>query len=234
MKLSPSVRGIERLSWTTTVVAARMAACIASTLVPREQNPWASGGVALTNTTSSGRAPLEQARDVGQEDRDVVGASLVDRGAGVRPDEQGSMAEVARHLGRQVRPRSLDVEVDDADVAQLRGAIDQRLEHDRGRRRRAMDIELIAGGDPGDRFLGAYDAQRSVSVARHRLAAAQEPAHARCQRAAGRVRTRKTAIRLKPNRMGVVRTALRVAMACRATAEDTGRRRNIRLPSRRA
>ena len=67
MKLSPSVRGIDRLSWTTTVVAARMAACIASTLVPSEQNPWASGGVALTNTTSSGRAPLSNRR--GTSDR---------------------------------------------------------------------------------------------------------------------------------------------------------------------
>ena len=39
-----------------TVFAARIAACIASTLVPSEQNPWRSGGVALTSTTSSGSA----------------------------------------------------------------------------------------------------------------------------------------------------------------------------------
>ena len=48
MKLSPSVRGIDRLSWTMTVFAARIAACIASTDVPSEQKPCASGGVALT------------------------------------------------------------------------------------------------------------------------------------------------------------------------------------------
>ena len=65
------------------------------------------------------RAALEQARDVGQEDRHVVGASLVDRGAGIRPDEQRAVPEVAGHLGRQVRPRSLGVQVDDADVVQL-------------------------------------------------------------------------------------------------------------------
>ena len=38
--------------------AARIAACIASTDVPSEQNPWESGGVALTRTASSGSAPV--------------------------------------------------------------------------------------------------------------------------------------------------------------------------------
>ena len=66
MKLSPSVRGIERLSWTTTVFAARIAACIASTLVPREQKPCASGGVALTSTTSSGSARLSNSRGMSE------------------------------------------------------------------------------------------------------------------------------------------------------------------------
>jgi hypothetical protein len=37
---------------------------------------------------------------------------------------------MARHLGGEMRPRAIDVEVDDADIAQLRGAIDQRLEED--------------------------------------------------------------------------------------------------------
>ena len=65
MKLSPSVRGIARLSWAMTVFAARIAACIASTDVPSEQNPCASGGVALTRTASSGSsAGLEQRGDV--------------------------------------------------------------------------------------------------------------------------------------------------------------------------
>ena len=90
---------------TTTVFAESIAACIASTLVPSEQNPWASGGVALTKTTSSGSAPdSEQARDVRQEHGNVVRPALVDGGAGIRPDEQGAMPEVTLHLGRQVRP----------------------------------------------------------------------------------------------------------------------------------
>ena len=63
------------------------------------------------------RPRLEQARHVGQEDRHVVGATLVHGGARVRPDEQRPVAEVAGHLGGEMRARALDVEVDDADVA---------------------------------------------------------------------------------------------------------------------
>ena len=96
-------------------------------------------------------AALEQPRDVRQEDRDVVGASLVDGGTGIRPDEQRAMPEVAGHLRRQVRPRSLGVEVDDADVAQLRGAIDQRLEQDRRRRGRAVQVDALTGLDDAGR-----------------------------------------------------------------------------------
>ena len=120
MKLSPSVRGIAALSWTMTVVAARIAACIASTDAPSEQNPCASGGVALTRTASSGSAPrLEQPRHVRQEDRHVVRPALVDGGPRVRTDEQRAMAEVARHLRSEVRPGTFGVEVDHADVPQL-------------------------------------------------------------------------------------------------------------------
>ena len=69
MKLSPRVRGIARLNWTMTVFAARIAACIASTDVPSEQNPWRSGGVALTKTASSGNAPESKRR--GTSDRNT-------------------------------------------------------------------------------------------------------------------------------------------------------------------
>ena len=62
MKLSPSVRGMERFSCTITVFAAVIAACIASTDVPREQKPCASGGVAFTNTASSASAPDSNSR----------------------------------------------------------------------------------------------------------------------------------------------------------------------------
>ena len=97
------------------------------------------------------RAALEQPRDVGQEDRDIVGASLVDRCASIRADEQRAMPEVPGHLGRQVRARSLGVEVDDADVAQLLGAIDQRLEQDRRSRGRAVQVDALTGLDDAGR-----------------------------------------------------------------------------------
>ncbi len=102
-------------------------------------------------------ARAEQARDVGQEDGHVVGAAGVDRGPGVGPDEQGAVAEGGGHLRRQVRARPLGVEMDDAHVAQLRRAGHQGVEQDRRRRRRAVDIDLVAAGDPGDRFGGGDD-----------------------------------------------------------------------------
>ena len=147
MKLSPSVRGIGALSWTTTVFADRMAACIASTLVPREQKPCESGGVTFTNTTSSGCDRLEQARDVREEDRDVVGAALVDGPPRVRPDEQRAVPEMPRHLGREVRSRALGMEVHDRDVGELGRPVDERLEQHRRRGRGAVDIHAIPGPD---------------------------------------------------------------------------------------
>ena len=57
MKVSPSVRGIAAFSWAITTVAARDAANAASTLGPSEQKPWASGGVRLSSTASSGSVP---------------------------------------------------------------------------------------------------------------------------------------------------------------------------------
>ena len=57
MNDSPSVRGMDGLNWTMTVLAASTAACMASTDVPSEQNPWRSGGVTLANTASSGSSP---------------------------------------------------------------------------------------------------------------------------------------------------------------------------------
>ena len=62
MKLSLSVLGMAPLNWTMTVLAARMAACIASTETPSEQNPCASGGVAFTSTASSGISRLSNSR----------------------------------------------------------------------------------------------------------------------------------------------------------------------------
>ena len=137
MNDSPSVRGIAALNWTMTVFAAPIAACMASTDVPSEQNPWASGGVALTkHRVERQRAGPEQRRHVRQEHRHEVRATLVDGPARVRPDEQRPVAEVRRHLGREVRPGALRVEVDHRDVLELRRPGDERVEQDLGRGRR--------------------------------------------------------------------------------------------------
>ena len=80
------------------------------------------------------------------------------------------MAEVGRHLGRQVRPRALEVQVDDTDVAQLRGARNQGVEQERGRGRGALDVDLVAGPDARRRLLRAtrYACGESGSGARRR------------------------------------------------------------------
>ena len=170
MKLSPRVRGIAVLNWTMTCFAARMAECIASTDVPSEQNPCASGGVALTKTASSGSRPESNSR--GTSDRNVgmysARPSAIAARA-LRPDEQRSMAEVRRHLGREMRAGPLAVEVDDAHVRELGRPRDKRIEEDRRRRRGALEIDLLAGRDAGDGLGGGDDAHRSRIVNGRRL-----------------------------------------------------------------
>ena len=100
---------------------------------------------------------FEQARNIGQERRDVLRATLVDRGARVRTDEQGPVSEVRRHLGREMGARSLAMEMDDPDVAQLRGSRDERIEQDRRRGRCPVQVDLLAGLDVGNGFLGSDD-----------------------------------------------------------------------------
>ena len=112
-----------------TVFAARIAACIASTLVPSEQNPWRSGGVALTKTASSGNARDSKRRGTSERKTGhVVRPPLVHGGPGVRPDEQGAVAKVRRHIRGQVRARPFDVQVDDADIVQVRRPRDECVE----------------------------------------------------------------------------------------------------------
>ena len=57
------------LIWAMTTVAAARAAWTASTEVPSEQKPWASGGLTCRSTASSGSVPDENRR--GTSDRKV-------------------------------------------------------------------------------------------------------------------------------------------------------------------
>ena len=103
------------------------------------------------------RPGLEEARDVGQEDRHVVRPSLVHGRPRVRPDEQGAVAKVRRHVRGQVRTRPLDVEVDDADIVQLRRPRDECVEQHRWRGRGAMNVDLVARPDALDGLGGSDD-----------------------------------------------------------------------------
>ena len=70
--------------------------------------------------------------------------------AGVGADEQGAVAEVAGHLGGQVRAGPLGVHVDDLHVLELGRPRDQGVEQDGRRGGGALDVDLVAGPDPGD------------------------------------------------------------------------------------
>ena len=120
MKLSPSVRGIARLSWTMTV--RRRGSRRASPRRTRRASR-SRGRPAAWRSPARRRAAGRRdrtGRDVRQEDRHVVGSTLVHRRPGVRADEQRPMPEMGRHVRREVWPRALGVEVDHPDVAAAR------------------------------------------------------------------------------------------------------------------
>jgi hypothetical protein len=72
------------------------------------------------------------------------------------------MAEGRRMLRREVGTGPFGVEVDHPDVAQLGGALDQGVEEECRSRRSAVEVDLVAAPDPGDR-LGWADDPHGVS-----------------------------------------------------------------------
>ena len=121
-------------------------------------------------------AAREQLGHVREEDRHVVGAALVHRGPGVGADEQRAMAEAGRHLRLQMRRRSLDVEVDEADVAELPRSSRERVQQHRRRCRAAMNEDLLAGADACNGLIGADDShESSVGRAGRRVACHSVP-----------------------------------------------------------
>ncbi len=93
---------------------------------------------------------VEEPRNVRKEGRDVLRAAFGDRGARVASDEQRSMAEVGCHLRGEMRAGPLAVEVDDAHVAELLRARDERVEENRRRCRGTLEVDLLAGRDADD------------------------------------------------------------------------------------
>ena len=105
-------------------------------------------------------------RHVGKEDRNVVGAILFDRAPGIRADEQRPVPEVAGHLGREMWPGALDMEMRHPDIGEIGGlgVRDQGVEQCRRGRRRAMDVDLIAAIDGRDSLFWGHDAHRKDST----------------------------------------------------------------------
>ncbi len=61
-------------------------------------------------------------RDVRQNDGDELGPTFVDGSPGVRANEEGAMPKMGRHLGREVRAGTLEMEEHRRNVIrQLRG-----------------------------------------------------------------------------------------------------------------
>ena len=89
-------------------------------------------------------ASVEELRHVREEDRHVVRPPLVDRRPGIRADEERPMPEVGGHLGREVRAGALAMQVDHGDVVELRRPCHERVEEHRRRRRRAVQVDLLA------------------------------------------------------------------------------------------
>ena len=159
MNDSPSVRGIALLSWAMTVLADPMAACIASTDVPSEQNPCESGGVTLMNTASRGSAPV--VNRAGTSDRNTgtksARPSLTARRA-LGPMNSARWRKCGAISGARCGPGPSVWRWATRDVPQLGGARDERGEEHLGGGGGALDVQLLAGADPGDGFLGRDDA----------------------------------------------------------------------------
>src|SRR6185369_11816707 len=125
------------------------------------------------------RPGTEETRHIREEDRDVVGPAFVHRRPGVRADEQGPVAEVARHGRREMGTRTLAVKVDDADVVQVGGALHERVEQDLWGRGGAVDIDLITAADAGDGLGWTDDLHRSSVADPARVGRWSEPPHRR-------------------------------------------------------
>ena len=189
MKLSPSVRGIDPVELDDD--RPRCADRGVHRLDARAQRaePVVVGrGRVDEDDVERQRAALEEPRDVRQEDRHVVGAALVDRRPRVRADEQRPVPEVAVHLGREVRPGTLGVEVGHGDVAELGGSRDEAVEEDRRGGGCAMHVHAVARLDDGRRLVRgdqAHAAKRTRPAASRRTRGPESRDLWTCRRRAG-------------------------------------------------
>ena len=98
---------------------------------------------------------IEEMGHVREEDRHVLGATFVDRLAGVGADEQRRCRKWPAISGARCGPGPFDMQVDDADVRKLRRACHEGVEQNAGHSRGALDIDLVAGPDTRNGLGGA-------------------------------------------------------------------------------
>jgi hypothetical protein len=104
------------------------------------------------------RAAREQARDVGEENRDEVGAPFIDRPPQRRAGEQGNRGEASLVLRLGERRRSGRVQVIQRHVRQVRPA-GQRFDERRRRGGGAVDEETHPARDAGHGLRGRHRAR---------------------------------------------------------------------------
>jgi hypothetical protein len=100
------------------------------------------------------QAGAEERRHLGEEDREVVGPTLLHRLARVLSHEEGVDAEAPLHARGGVRRLPLGVERHDLDHRQLGGPGGHRLDEPSGRGRDALDEDAVARLDDADGLLG--------------------------------------------------------------------------------
>jgi hypothetical protein len=100
----------------------------------------------------------EQERDLGQEDRHVVGTPLRHRLAEVAATEERVGPEGLRHPGLGVRRIPLEVQVHCFHILQLIAAPRQRCQEHRWRRRTAVHEDPGTGSNQLQRFVGGHRA----------------------------------------------------------------------------
>ena len=96
---------------------------------------------------------FEEGGDLREEDGGVVGAALLDGGAGVGTDEQRVVAEAVLHARLRVRRGAIGVQVDDFDFAQVPPEFDKAGNEHVRRGGASMDVEAIARVHDADGFI---------------------------------------------------------------------------------
>ena len=110
--------------------------------------------------------PGKECRNIGKEDRRVVGPAIIDRLPHVRADKQGVVPNVTFEPGRDMRRRPFGVNRYRLDIAQIRCAADKRLHKLDRRHCRFVQVNPIAGSYMIHCLIGGYYGNHSGTCRR--------------------------------------------------------------------